>query len=76
MRRGLEEKIMKRAVQKRNAQTKAMPWLKHYDAGVPYTLKPYPKLTLMDIVAEAAAQRPDHHMPSWKVSATPLPAPW
>jgi long-chain acyl-CoA synthetase len=60
MRRGLEEKIMKRAVQKRNAQTKAMPWLKHYDAGVPYTLKPYPKLTLMDIVAEAAAQRPDH----------------
>jgi long-chain acyl-CoA synthetase len=51
---------MKRAVQERKAQMKTMPWLKHYDEGVPHTLKPYPKLTLMDIVAEAAAQRPDH----------------
>jgi long-chain acyl-CoA synthetase len=37
-----------------------MPWLKHYDEGVPYTLQPYPELTLIDIVAESAAQRPDH----------------
>jgi long-chain acyl-CoA synthetase len=60
MRRGLKKKTMKRAAQKSNAQMKAMPWLKHYDKGVAYTLKPYPHLTLMDIVAEAAAQRPDH----------------
>jgi long-chain acyl-CoA synthetase len=39
---------------------KTMPWLKHYDEGVPHTLKPYPKLTLMDIVSEAAVQRPHH----------------
>ncbi len=51
---------MKRAVQERKATMKTMPWLKHYDEGVPYTLKPYPELTLLDIVAEAAAQRPDH----------------
>jgi long-chain acyl-CoA synthetase len=39
---------------------KTKPWLKHYDEGVPHTLKPYPKLTLMDIVRESAAQRPHH----------------
>jgi long-chain acyl-CoA synthetase len=37
-----------------------MPWLKHYDAGVPATLKPYPSKTLVDFVAETARQRPDH----------------
>jgi len=36
------------------------PWLKHYDEGVPHTLKPYPKRTLIDIVGESAAQRPNH----------------
>lgn len=51
---------MKRALQERKATMETMPWLKHYDEGVPHTLKPYPKLTLMDVVAEAAAQRPDH----------------
>ena len=51
---------MKRAIRERKATMKTMPWLKHYDEGVPHTLKPYPKLTLMDVVAEAAAQRPDH----------------
>ncbi|MCJ7662603.1 MAG: hypothetical protein MUO24_00005, partial [Desulfobacterales bacterium] len=51
---------MKRAAQERKATMKTMPWLQHYDEGVPHTLKPYPKQTLMDIVAESAAQRPDH----------------
>src|SRR4029450_1813509 len=37
----------------------AAPWLDHYDAGVPETLAPYPERTLLDDVAEAAAQRPD-----------------
>ena len=35
-------------------------WLKHYDAGVPHTLEPYPEQTLLDAVAEAARQRPEH----------------
>ncbi|OGP83116.1 MAG: AMP-dependent synthetase [Deltaproteobacteria bacterium RBG_16_54_11] len=39
---------------------KTKPWLKHYDEGVPHTLKPYPQRTLIDIVRESAAQRPDH----------------
>ncbi len=36
------------------------PWLESYDAGVPYTLKPYPRQTLLDIVAETARERPNH----------------
>jgi long-chain acyl-CoA synthetase len=51
---------MKREPQKRKATMKTMPWLKHYDKGVPHTLQPYPKLTLMDVFGESAAQRPDH----------------
>jgi len=35
-------------------------WLKHYDRGVPHTLKPYPERTLVDVVTDAAQQRPDH----------------
>jgi long-chain acyl-CoA synthetase len=35
-------------------------WLQHYDKGVPHSLQPYPKRTLVDIVAETAKQRPDH----------------
>ena len=38
------------------AQTK--PWLKHYDPGVPATLGPYPKRTLLDYLGDAVAQRP------------------
>ena len=34
-------------------------WLKHYDIGVPHTLKPYPEWTLLDIVSETVRQRPD-----------------
>ncbi len=36
------------------------PWLKSYDSHVPATLKPYPRKTLLDIVAETARERPDH----------------
>ena len=36
------------------------PWLKHYDAGVPHSLKPYPQKTLLDIVNETTSQRPNH----------------
>ena len=35
-------------------------WLKHYEAGVPHTLEPYPEQTLLDMVSEAARQRPEH----------------
>jgi long-chain acyl-CoA synthetase len=34
------------------------PWLGHYDRGIPETLAPYPDRTLLDDVAEAAAERP------------------
>jgi long-chain acyl-CoA synthetase len=36
------------------------PWLKHYDPGVPHSLKPYPQKTLLDIVNETTSQRPNH----------------
>ncbi|HEV3495786.1 MAG TPA: AMP-binding protein, partial [Actinomycetes bacterium] len=36
----------------------AAPWLGHYDQGIPETLAPYPERTLLDDVAEAAAERP------------------
>jgi long-chain acyl-CoA synthetase len=37
-----------------------MNWLQHYDDGVPHTLEPYPEQTLLDMVSDAARQRPDH----------------
>ena len=36
------------------------PWFKHYDKDVPYTLKPYPERTLVDVVSETASQSPGH----------------
>jgi long-chain acyl-CoA synthetase len=33
-------------------------WLDHYDEGVPASLGPYPERTLLDYVADAAAERP------------------
>lgn len=36
------------------------PWFKHYDKGVPFTLKPYPERTLVEVVSESAKQRPQH----------------
>ncbi len=35
-------------------------WLKHYDAGMPQTLQPYPECTLLDVVRDTAHQRPNH----------------
>lgn len=36
------------------------PWFKSYDQGVPRTLAPYPRQTLLDVVADTARQRPQH----------------
>ncbi|MCX5994209.1 MAG: AMP-binding protein, partial [Chloroflexi bacterium] len=38
------------------------PWFKHYDAGVPRTLEPYPDKTLFEDVADVAKERPGHRM--------------
>ena len=36
------------------------PWLDHYDEGIPKTLEPYPRQTLVDVVDETTRMRPDH----------------
>jgi long-chain acyl-CoA synthetase len=36
------------------------PWFKHYDEGVPRTLRPYPDRTLLDYIADSAREKPDH----------------
>ncbi len=36
------------------------PWLAHYDAGVPASLAPYPKRTLLDYVDDSVRERPRH----------------
>ena len=36
------------------------PWLASYDAGVPHSLQPYPRTTLVDLLRSAASERPDH----------------
>jgi long-chain acyl-CoA synthetase len=36
------------------------PWLRHYDDAVPASLQPYPPTTLVDAVADAARERPEH----------------
>jgi long-chain acyl-CoA synthetase len=38
------------------------PWLKNYDQGVPYTLQPYPKKTMIDVVDESAGSKPYRSM--------------
>ena len=35
-------------------------WLKHYDRGVAYTLKPYPETTLVDVMSVAAKEKSAH----------------
>jgi long-chain acyl-CoA synthetase len=35
------------------------PWFRHYDEGVPKTLMPYPKRTLLDYITDAANEHPD-----------------
>jgi long-chain acyl-CoA synthetase len=36
------------------------PWLRHYDEGVPASLAPYPETTMVELVADAARERPLH----------------
>jgi long-chain acyl-CoA synthetase len=36
------------------------PWFRHYDEGVPKTLRPYPERTLLDYIADSARESPDH----------------
>jgi long-chain acyl-CoA synthetase len=36
------------------------PWLKNYDPGVPYTLQPYPDITVLDVLSDSLKQRPEH----------------
>ena len=36
------------------------PWFRHYDEGVPRTLRPYPERTLLDYIADSAREIPDH----------------
>jgi len=35
------------------------PWIKHYDKGVPRTLQPYPKESLIDVVRRTADENPE-----------------
>lgn len=38
------------------------PWYKSYDPGVPHSLEPYPRKTILDVIAEAKNERPDYPM--------------
>jgi long-chain acyl-CoA synthetase len=35
------------------------PWLEHYDAGIPATLRPYPERSLLDYLTDTAQRWPD-----------------
>jgi len=39
---------------------KEYPWVKHYDAGVPHTLQPYPEITVLEVLTDTLKQRPEH----------------
>jgi len=36
------------------------PWYRSYDKEVPHSLKPYPEITVLDIVADTTREMPDH----------------
>jgi len=36
------------------------PWFRHYDEGVPCTLKPYPQVTLPDLLRQIASEHPEY----------------
>ncbi|MBI5030035.1 MAG: long-chain fatty acid--CoA ligase [Chloroflexi bacterium] len=36
------------------------PWLKHYEPKLPHSLKPYPEITLLDVVKETVKDKPDY----------------
>jgi len=42
------------------------PWFKNYDPSVPRTLKPYPEVTAVDLLADYVKQRPDFPMVIFK----------
>lgn len=37
-------------------------WYKSYDKGVPHSLEPYPRKTILDVIREAGRERPDYPM--------------
>ena len=37
-------------------------WYKSYDKGVPHSLEPYPRKTILDVIREAERERPDYPM--------------
>jgi len=37
-------------------------WYKSFDKGVPHSLEPYPRKTILDVVREAERERPDYPM--------------
>jgi hypothetical protein len=37
-------------------------WLKSYDEGIPYSLEPYPEMTLVDYVDKAVKENPKADM--------------
>ena len=41
------------------AEHSRAPWLEHYDAGVPHSLAPYPRRTLVDYLNDSVRVRPD-----------------
>jgi long-chain acyl-CoA synthetase len=43
----------------REANAMHMPWLEHYDSGVPRTIGTYPEKTLVDFLAERARSTPE-----------------
>jgi hypothetical protein len=43
-----------------NREMLTKPWLAHYDEGVPPSLAPYPRRTLLSYISDTAAARPGH----------------
>ena len=44
----------------REVSLEEKPWYKSYDPGMPYTLRPYPEITLLEAVRDTVQQRPKH----------------
>lgn len=55
-----------------NFSAQHKPWLKMYSPLVPASLEPYPDSTLLQIVRQAADERPDHPFMSFKGRQTSL----
>jgi long-chain acyl-CoA synthetase len=46
-------------------------WFKSYDPGVPHTLKPYPGITVLDILADCLRQKPGYPLAIFKGREVP-----